>query len=201
VTSCTCCFGAVANEHFNKRIARRDLDRYRKNGPTATARLLRDLLVDAGALDGLLLDIGAGIGAVTFELLDRGVARAILVDASSSYLAAASEEAANRGRSDATQFVKGDFLDLAPELPVATVVTLIASSAAIRSTSVSSPWPWRMRLAGCDAIRSGRSCIPRSNDADHRARGLHTPGKTSDLAVVCRCLRKARFLTTRFISG
>jgi len=124
MTSCTCCFGTVANEHFNTRIARRDLDRYRKNGPSATARLLRDLLVDAGALDGLLLDIGAGIGAVTFELLDRGVTRAILVDASSSYLAAASEEAANRGRSDATQFVKGDFLDLAPELPVATVVTL-----------------------------------------------------------------------------
>ena len=94
MTSCTCCFGTVANEHFNTRIARRDLDRYRKNGPSATARLLRDLLVDAGALDGLLLDIGAGIGALTFELLDRGVSRAILVDASSSYLAAASEEAA-----------------------------------------------------------------------------------------------------------
>jgi len=122
--SCNCCFDTIANEHFDKGIARRDLDRYRKQGPGSTARLLRDLLVDAGALDGVLLDIGAGIGALSFELLDRGVKRAILVDASSAYLAAASEEAANRGRSDAIQFVKGDFLDVAPELPVATVVTL-----------------------------------------------------------------------------
>ena len=122
--ACNCGYDTIANEHFNQRIARRDLVRYRKDGPGSTARLLRDLLVDAGPLDGVLLDIGAGIGALTFELLDRGVSRVLLVEASSAYLAAASEEAANRGRSDAIRLVKGDFLDVAVELPVATVVTL-----------------------------------------------------------------------------
>ena len=120
----SCCYDTIANEHFNERIAQRDLERYRKDGPGSTARLLRDLLVDAGPIDGVLLDIGPGIGALTFELLDRGVSNVILVEASSAYLAAASEEAANRGRANAIRFVKGDFLDVAAELPVATVVTL-----------------------------------------------------------------------------
>jgi SAM-dependent methyltransferase len=124
VVTCSCCFDAIADRQFNERLARRDLDRYRSAGPGSTARLVRDLLVEAGPLDGLLLDVGAGVGAVTFELLARGVSGAIVVDASSAYLMAASEEAASRGLSDAIRFVKGDFLDVASELPVATVVTL-----------------------------------------------------------------------------
>jgi magnesium-protoporphyrin O-methyltransferase len=50
--------------------------------------------------------------------------RAIVVDASSAYLAAASEEAARRERSSSTQIVHGDFLTVARDLPVAAVVTL-----------------------------------------------------------------------------
>ena len=88
--SCCCCgYRAVADGHFNETIARRDLEAYRKTGPGSTTRLLRDLLVEAGRIDGVLLDIGAGIGGLTFELLERGMRRAIAVDASASYLAAA----------------------------------------------------------------------------------------------------------------
>jgi len=72
----------------------------------------------------VLLDVGSGIGSLTFELLDRGMLRAIAVDASPAYVAAASQEAARRGRSEAIQFVQGDFLNVAAELPAATVVTL-----------------------------------------------------------------------------
>jgi hypothetical protein len=49
---------------------------------------------------------------------------AVVVDASSAYLAAASEEAARRERSSSTQFVHGDFLTVAGDLAPATVVTL-----------------------------------------------------------------------------
>jgi 2-polyprenyl-3-methyl-5-hydroxy-6-metoxy-1,4-benzoquinol methylase len=56
------------------------------------------MLVDAGAADGTLLDVGAGIGGLTFELLERGVERATAIDASSAYLAAAAQEATRRDR-------------------------------------------------------------------------------------------------------
>jgi 2-polyprenyl-3-methyl-5-hydroxy-6-metoxy-1,4-benzoquinol methylase len=49
-----------------------------------------------------VLDIGGGLGILSLELLDAGFSRAVVVDASSAYLAAASEEATRRGRSALT---------------------------------------------------------------------------------------------------
>jgi SAM-dependent methyltransferase len=72
----------------------------------------------------VLFDVGAGIGGLTFELLERGVARAIAVDASAANLAAAAEEASRRGRPGVVQLLQGDFLDIASQIPTATVVTL-----------------------------------------------------------------------------
>ncbi len=96
----TCCstYGAVASAHFNEKIARRELTSYRKKGPGSTTRLLRDLLLESGAVRGTALDVGSGVGALTFELLEHGVERAIAVDASPANLAAATEEAIRRGR-------------------------------------------------------------------------------------------------------
>jgi SAM-dependent methyltransferase len=124
VSVCCSTYADVADEHFDPRIAQRDLDEYRTHGAGSTTGLLRDLLVETHALEGVLLDVGSGIGALTFELLDCGISTAIDVDASSAHLAAAAEEAARRGQSGAIQFVRGDFLDRSRELPQATVVTL-----------------------------------------------------------------------------
>jgi magnesium-protoporphyrin O-methyltransferase len=73
---------------------------------------------------GTLLDVGAGIGALTFELLEHGMRGAVAVDASAGYLAAAKEEAARRQRVDAIAFRHGDFVAIASELPVADLITL-----------------------------------------------------------------------------
>lgn len=122
----SCCggFGAAAEAQFTPQRARRELGRYRKQGPGVTTRLLRDGLTEAGLSAGTVLDVGAGIGALTFELLERGATSAVAVDASSAYLAAATEEAERRGRADVTTFVQGDFVTLAAGLPPADVVTL-----------------------------------------------------------------------------
>ena len=122
----TCCstYGDVAGAHFNEVMARRDLAGYRKKGPGPTTRLLRDLLVQTCRLEGVLLDVGCGIGALTFELLERGIGHAIAVDASPAYLAVATEEAVRRGCADAVTFSEGDFLEIASSIPPATVVTL-----------------------------------------------------------------------------
>jgi SAM-dependent methyltransferase len=97
---------------------------YRKNGPGATTRLLRDLLLETGRIDGVLLDVGSGIGGLTFELLEHGIERAIAVDASPANIAAATEEAVRRKKVGAIQFVHGDFLAVAPQISSAGVVTL-----------------------------------------------------------------------------
>jgi SAM-dependent methyltransferase len=121
----SCCneFGDTAEGHFTAKIAMRDLQRYRQKGPGPTTRLLRDGVATAGA-KGLLLDIGSGVGALAFELLDRGVTRAVAVDASSAYIAAAKAEAQRRNRMEVVDLVRGDFLGLASDLPTASIVTL-----------------------------------------------------------------------------
>src|SRR5262245_15809370 len=123
--TCSCGeYAAVVEEQFGRQRAADDLAAYRGKGPGATTKLLRDGLVAGGAIEGSLLDVGAGVGVLTFELLARGVTRATSVDASAAYVAAATEEAARRGCGEAIRFVHGDFLQVAPQLPPATIVTL-----------------------------------------------------------------------------
>jgi magnesium-protoporphyrin O-methyltransferase len=123
--ACSCCtFGDTADRQFTREKAAKELERFRRKGPGRTAQLLRDGLAGAGLIDGTVLDVGAGVGGLTWALLDQGMARGIVVEASAAYLAAASEEAARRGRSGMVQFVQGDYVTVAPQLPRATVVTL-----------------------------------------------------------------------------
>jgi SAM-dependent methyltransferase len=122
--ACCCSFSAAVDAQFTAKRAAQELKRYRQDGPGVTTRFLRDGLTQAGWTEGTLLDIGAGVGALTFELLDRGVTSAAAVDASPQYLEAAQEEAARRGRANAISFVHGDFVDVERQLPIADIVTL-----------------------------------------------------------------------------
>jgi magnesium-protoporphyrin O-methyltransferase len=123
--ACSCCaFGNTADEHFNPDKVAKELAQYRRKGPGPTTRLLRDGIVSAGLREGTLLDVGGGLGILSLELLGAGFSRAVVVDASSAYLAAASEEASRRGRLASTEFVHGDFLLVANESMASTVVTL-----------------------------------------------------------------------------
>ena len=79
MSACCSAYGNVADAHFDHKIAKRDLDKYRSKGPEPTARLLRDLLVGTGAVERTLLDVGSGVGGLSFELLERGVEHAIAV--------------------------------------------------------------------------------------------------------------------------
>ena len=123
--SCRCAsIGDAAERQFSQKRAAKDLAQYRAHGPGSTTRLLLEGLANAGPLHGRLLDIGSGIGALMFELLDRGLTSAVGVDLSSAHVATASKEASRRGRSDSTRFVQSDFLDVASQLPSADIVTL-----------------------------------------------------------------------------
>lgn len=119
-----CCQCQGIEKEFNQKEAAEDLKRYRQSGPDETTRLLINALVAEGVEGMTLLDIGGGVGAVQNELLKAGVSRATSVDASTAYIEAAKEEAQRRGHADRICFQHGDFVDLAPDIPPADIVTL-----------------------------------------------------------------------------
>lgn len=118
------CCGPAFAELFDEREAQHDLESYRKNGPSAATRQLINVLADAGIQGAEVLDIGAGVGAIFNELLAAGATRAVDVDYSQAFIDTAREEAARRGHADRVEFRFGDFVQLAPEIGAADVVTL-----------------------------------------------------------------------------
>ena len=121
VTWCQC---EGISTQFGAGTARRELRRFRRRGPTTTTRLLIDDLRAAGVDGASLLDIGGGIGAIHHLLIDAGARAATHVDVSRDYIGAARDEAARRGHADRVRFLHGDFVELAPSLPGADLVTL-----------------------------------------------------------------------------
>jgi magnesium-protoporphyrin O-methyltransferase len=118
VDSCGCDdFASI----FDRPTAEGDRDRYRRDGPDRTTRMLLDMIGSSHARHGTLLDIGGGIGVIDQELLRRGAGRAVLVDASRDYLDVARQLARERGTLERIEFVDGDFVRRAPGIDVADV--------------------------------------------------------------------------------
>src|SRR5512146_3017376 len=122
VVSCCECEGIATQ--FGRATARRELKRFRRRGPSHTTQLLIDDIRAAGIAGGSLLDIGGGVGAIHHTWLEAGAREAVHVDVSPDYIAAAQDEARRRGHADRLRFVRGDFVEVADELPGADVVTL-----------------------------------------------------------------------------
>src|SRR5687768_17139075 len=124
--SCSGCCGV--EQQFDRTAADRALRRYRRRGPDSTTRrlieALRAALIARGVRDAVLLDIGAGVGAIHHELLEGPVSRAIHVDASSAQVAVARAETGQRGHGARVEFVQADFVSVADTMAVADVVTL-----------------------------------------------------------------------------
>ena len=119
-----CCQCQGIEIEFNRKTAAKELGRYRKKGLAKTTRMLIEALKAEGVRGMTLLDIGGGVGAVQHELLRAGVNSATNVDASTSYLEAARQEAERQGCADRVIFRHGDFVELAPDIAPADVVTL-----------------------------------------------------------------------------
>ena len=120
----TCCQCEGYDSQFGDEHAKKDLDRYHKNGPDKTTRLLIDALKAQGVDGASLLDVGAGIGVVHHELLSAGAMTATHVDATAANIAAAEAEATRKGHRAKVTFVQGDFVARANDIPPADVVTL-----------------------------------------------------------------------------
>jgi hypothetical protein len=119
-----CCQCQAIESLFNTRLAEWELKRYLKRGPAKTTRVLVEALRREGIAGETLLDIGGGVGAIQLALLKAGMASATDVDASTAYIDAARSEAEREGVGDRVRYVHGNFLEIAPEIETAGVVTL-----------------------------------------------------------------------------
>ncbi len=122
IMQCSQCIGIETT--FDRKLADKYLKQYREKGPPATTRLLLDGLKVEGVQGLTLLDIGGGVGTIPNELLRAGISEASHVDASAAFIAAAEEEATLQNHADHIRFYHGDFVNIAPELPPADIVTL-----------------------------------------------------------------------------
>ena len=118
----SCC--RAVDEVFGERTARRDLERYRRRGPSKPTRRLLEAVRSEGVEDASVLDIGGGVGAIQYELLDAGAARATAVEAAAAYVRVAREESRRRGLGERITHQAGDFVELADGVGPADVVTL-----------------------------------------------------------------------------
>lgn len=123
MSSCCSGFCTSVSHQFDARVAEGDLRRLRRKGPNLTTRMLRDLVREAGA-GQTVLDVGAGVGALSFELLGGGSRLATAVDASPAYVAASRREAEQRGYRERFVSVEGDFVTHADTIASADVVVL-----------------------------------------------------------------------------
>ena len=120
--SCPPCIGI--EDLFDRKLAAKELRQFHQKGARPTTRLLVEKIVAEGVEGLTLLDIGGGVGAVQMALLSAGARSAVDVDASSAYLDAAREEAAQRGLGARVTYRHGNFVELAKDIDKADIVTL-----------------------------------------------------------------------------
>lgn len=118
---CHCC---GIEDVFDERSAARSLKRYLQNGPKRTTRILLDALIAEDIQGSSLLDIGGGIGAIQFELLNAGINHVIGVEASGANVRVARSESRRRGVAEHTKHYHADFVEIQEQLPDADIVTL-----------------------------------------------------------------------------
>jgi len=119
-----CCHCQGIESFFDQKTALKELADYRQKGPSKTTRILLEALKAVGAEGKTLLDIGGGVGAIQHQLMAAGLAGAVNVDASTAYLNTARTEATRLGYANRVSYHYGDFVDLAPTIEPADIVTL-----------------------------------------------------------------------------
>lgn len=120
-----CCKHCIdAEDFFNLKTATSDLKRYNNKGPEKSTKYLIQAISDEKIQNATLLDIGGGIGAIPFELFNKGLQNVIHADASTAYQKVCSDEAFRRNLSEKFTFIHGDAVELKDQLPMCEIVTL-----------------------------------------------------------------------------
>ena len=119
-----CCTPKGYRQIFSEKNAAGEARRYRRNGLDGTSKRIFDFIRERGVEGETLLEVGGGIGAIEIELLKAGMARAVNVELTPTYEAAAGEllvEAGLTGRVDRRLM---DFAEAGTEVETVDVVVM-----------------------------------------------------------------------------
>ena len=120
-----CCQCQGIENMFDKKVAKRELKRYLKKGPSKTTSMLLNAIHKKGVKGLDFLDIGGGIGAIQYDLIKAGALNGTSIEASSAYIDVVKEEALqNDGLVKGVNFMHGDFTSVASDVDAADIVTL-----------------------------------------------------------------------------
>jgi 2-polyprenyl-3-methyl-5-hydroxy-6-metoxy-1,4-benzoquinol methylase len=119
-----CCTPKGYRQIFSEKNARGEAKRYRRKGLDGTSRRITDLLRERGVEGKTILEVGGGIGAIEIELLKAGVVRAVNVELTPTYEAAAGELLQETGLADRVERRVMDFAEAGPEVEPADFVVM-----------------------------------------------------------------------------
>jgi magnesium-protoporphyrin O-methyltransferase len=112
------------DDFFGQKMAQKQLKWYLKKGVRKNSRPIIESLKKLPLEGQSLLDIGGGVGQITFELSKEGIDQVTHVDLSSGYLKTYLEEVEKRNMNDRVKTILGDFVDLHEKVPSSDIVTL-----------------------------------------------------------------------------
>jgi hypothetical protein len=98
--------------------------RFEKKGFEPSQRQLMEGLEQAGYKDAVILEIGSGVGHLHQTLLEQGAASAVGVDLASRMIEEAQHWADDRGLTERTEYVQGDFMEIKDSLPDSEVTVM-----------------------------------------------------------------------------
>ena len=120
----SCCAPKGYAKLFGGRAARRDVRRYRRKGLDETGELMVRYLRGRGLAGVSVLEIGAGVGALSLELLKAGAGPALELELSPAYEDQAAELAREAGLEDRVERRLVDVVQEREAVPAADAVVM-----------------------------------------------------------------------------
>ena len=121
--SCCSPHSNSANRFFSF-FAGRYRKRFEKKGFEPSQKQLLEGLEQAGYKDAKILEIGSGVGHLHQTLLEQGANSAVGIDLASKMICEAQQWANDRGLTDRTSYIEGDFMEIADSVENADVTVL-----------------------------------------------------------------------------
>ena len=109
---------------FSEKNAYAEAKAYRRKGLDANSSRIVELLRDRGLAGKTVLEVGGGIGAIQIELLKAGAAKAVDVELTPTYEAAASELIREAGFDDRVERRVMDFAEDGRQVDPADIVVM-----------------------------------------------------------------------------
>lgn len=152
---CDCCATGLDGV-FSDRVARHEANRFRKKGLPVRSRRLLAAIESTIPLDGVSArEVGAGVGALSITMLQRGVASASIIDAVPVYIGVARALASEYDMDDRLDIELADYVVRAEALPD---VDLLVMDRVVCCYPV---WRDMLRVAASDARRVIALTYPR----------------------------------------